>query len=89
MKKTIYINQTSENKNKYRNKISYEDFDEKAEDTESEAVEFIQIQHQKTKKIKKKINNIILCQSEEKNEYSSQLKYKAENIKIYENEIKN
>ena len=51
MKKTIYINQTSENKNKYRNKISYEDFEEKAEDTESEAIEFIQLQHQKTKKI--------------------------------------
>ena len=51
MKKTIYINQTSENKNKYRNKISYEDFEEKAEDTENEAVEFIQLQHQKTKKI--------------------------------------
>ena len=55
MKKTIYINQTSENKNKYRNKISYKDFEEKAEDTESEAVEFIQIQHQKTKKYKKKL----------------------------------
>ena len=64
----IYNLNLEEKKINSENNISYEDLEENEEDTEREAVEFIQLQHTKIKRLKKEL--------EEKNEIINEYKQK-------------
>ena len=64
----IYHANNEEKKLNSNNNMSYEELEENEEDTEREAVEFIQLQHQKIKKLKKEL--------EEKDEIINEYKLK-------------
>ena len=84
----IYQSNFEEKKINSENNISYEDFEENEENTEREAVEFIQLQHQKIKKLKKELdekNNIINEYKEKFNKLNFRTKDEKENMILNKN----